>query len=252
MYLVSTNVGHPELQAWKYPLPGDSLIFRIERVVVDVEQGRMVRLEMPPDPHRSSICDHIRCRNGIGWADIYWSQDSRQLAFASTSRDHKHITLRVADAATGQVRDVMEERVDTFFESGYNAVNWRVLPESNEVIWFSERDDWGHLYIYDLASGELKNRITSGDWAVHALRRVDPDSRTLFFTAGGREEGDPYFHHFYSVRMDGSELRHLTPDSAYHDVELSPSGDYLLDTYSTTTRPSRSRTTVTGGVTGVE
>src|SRR5215467_7039883 len=59
MYLVHTGAGHPTLEAWNYPLPGDENIFRIERVVVDVENARIVRLGMPPDPHRSSLCDHI-------------------------------------------------------------------------------------------------------------------------------------------------------------------------------------------------
>ena len=29
MYLVSTEVGHPRLEAWKYPLPGDAKIFML-------------------------------------------------------------------------------------------------------------------------------------------------------------------------------------------------------------------------------
>lgn len=145
MYLVTTNVGHPTLHAWKYPLPEDSVIFRIHRVVIHLDGPRVVRLQMPPDQHRSTICDHIVCR-GAGFSDIEWSPDASQLAFISTSRDHKHEVLRIADPETGAVRDVMEETVETFFESGFNKVNWHVLSESNEVIWFSQRDDWGEKW----------------------------------------------------------------------------------------------------------
>ena len=144
MYLASTKVGHPVLQAWKYPLPGDEHIFMIERVVIDVDAAKVVRLQMPPDPHRGTLCDHIVCRGG-DWGDVHWSEDARQLAFVSSSRDHKVATLRVADTATGAVRTVLEEKVDTFFESGNGRVNWRVLFKSNEVIWFSQRDEWGQL-----------------------------------------------------------------------------------------------------------
>ncbi len=235
MYLVSTNVGHPRLEAWKYPLPEDSVIFRIHRVVIHLDGPRMVRLLMPPDQHRSTICDHVRCRGG--WADVEWSPDASQLAFVSTSRDHKQAQLRVADPETGSIRDVMEETVETFFESGFGMVNWHVLPATNEVIWFSQRDDWGHLYLYDLRTGRLESRITSGDWNVLQLRRIDEESRTLYFTGAGREPGDPYFQYLYSVRMDGSDLRLLTPDSANHTVTLSPSGGYFVDSYSTPVDP---------------
>lgn len=149
MYLVTTNVGHPKLETWKYPLPEDKEIFRIHRVVIHLDGPRVVHLQMPPDQHRSTITDHIALRTGE-LADAEWSLGSSLLAFVSVSRDHKHVVFRMADPETGAVRDVFEEKVDTFFESGYNTVNWRVLPESNEVIWFSQRDDWGHLYLYDL------------------------------------------------------------------------------------------------------
>lgn len=232
MYLVSTKLGHPDLEAWKYPLPEDSLIFRISRVVIDVEKKRVIRLQMPPDPHRSTTTDHIAGRGGE-FLDVEWSDDSSQLAFVSSSRDHKEAKLRVADPETGAVRDVMEEVVDTYFESGVRMRNWHVLFESNEVIWFSERDNWGHLYLYDLNSDKLKHQITKGDWAVLQLRRIDKKNRMLYFTAGGREFDDPYFQYFYKINMNGKGLKLLTPENANHSVTLSPSGKYFIDSYST-------------------
>ena len=237
MYLVTTNVGHPKLEAWKYPLPEDKVIFQIHRVVVHLDGPRVVRLQMPPDQHRSTITDHIAFRGGE-LADAEWSPDSSQLAFVSVSRDHKHVVLRIADPETGKVRDVLEEKVDTFFESGFNEVNWHVMPETNELIWFSQRDDWGHLYLYDLKTGGLKNRMTKGEWNVLQVLRVDKENRTLYFTGAGRELGDPYFQYLYRVGMDGSgEVELLTPDSAHHTISLSPSGPYFVDSYSTPVEP---------------
>ncbi len=232
MYLVETKVGHPKLQAWKYPLPGDDVVTTIQRVIIDLDGPRVVRLKMPADQHRSSLCDHIACR-GTEWADVEWSPDATHLAFVSTSRDHKHEQLRVADAATGAIRDVLEEKVATFYEPGNGRVNWHYLPASNEVIWFSERDNWGHLYLYDLATGKLKSQITSGDWNVTELLRVDEKNRVLYFLGVGHEKGrDPYFSHLYRIGFDGKNLTLLTPEDANHNTTFSPSGRFFVDNYS--------------------
>jgi len=236
MYLATTNVGHPEPEIWKYPLPGDSLIFRIHRVVIHVDRQQTVKLKMDPDPHRSTITDHIATRGGK-FADVEWSPDGSMLAFVSTSRNHQHEVLRLADPFTGEVRDVYEESSDTFFESGYNMINWHILPETNEFIWYSQRSNWGHLYLYDLSTGKLKNAITSGDWKVLQLLHIDKENRELYFTAAGREPGDPYFQYLYSIKTDGSDMKLHTPDSANHNVNINPEGSYFVDSYSTPVDP---------------
>ena len=241
MYLVSTAVGHPRLDAWKYPLPGDSVVSMIHRVIIDVDAGSVVRLQMPADYHRSTVCDHIVCE-GTRLADAQWSPDGSRLAFVSSSRDHKVAQLRVADATTGAVRDVLEERVATYFESGSDHENWYVSWSTNDVLWFSERDDWGHLYRYDLTTGKLKNRVTAGEGNVAEVLRVDEKARTVLFVGNGRERGrDPYFRHLYRVGFDGRNLRLLTPEDADHDVIVSPSGTHFVDNWS---RPDVPQTSV--------
>jgi dipeptidyl aminopeptidase/acylaminoacyl peptidase len=232
MYLVDTRVGHPNLQAWKYPLVGDDVVTMIQRVIIELDVPRVVRLQMPPDQHRGTLCDDLVCRGGL-WEDVQWNADATQLAFVSTSRDHKLEQLHFADAATGALREVLEEKVATYFESGNGRVNWRYLPASGEVLWFSERDNWGHLYLYDLQTGKLKNQITAGEGNVTQLLRVDEKNRMLYFLGVGREKGrDPYFVHFYRVGFDGKNLALLTPEDAHHDITFSPSGRFFVDSYS--------------------
>ncbi|MGI8494801.1 MAG: DPP IV N-terminal domain-containing protein, partial [Pyrinomonadaceae bacterium] len=153
MYLVTTNVGHPTLKSWKYPLPGDKDVTMIERVIIEVDNAKVIRLQIPPDQHRSTLCDDISCSGSFD--DNEWSAEGSKLAFVSTSRDHKREQFRIADAATGAVREVFEEVSPTQYESGWSNINWHYLPASNEIIWFSERDGWGHLYLYDLTTGKL-------------------------------------------------------------------------------------------------
>lgn len=231
MYLVSTNVGAPTLQAWKYPLPQDKEIIKIQRVIIEVDMPKVIRLKMDADQHRSTQCDDISC--GGSWDDVEWSADSKTLAFVSTSRDHKKENLRVADVATGTIREVYEEISPTQFESGQGTVNWHYLSATNEFIWFTERDGWGHLYLYDFATGKLKNQITSGEFAVWQVLKTDEENRVIYFTAGGREKGrDPYFGHFYRVNFDGKGLTLLTPEDANHQITLSNDEKYFIDNYS--------------------
>jgi len=234
MYLVKTKVGHPELSAWKYPLPGDSVVSMIHRVIVDLSAAapKVVRFKMPADQHRSSVCDHISC-GGSQLSDVEWYADGSKLAFLSNSRDHKIATLRIADANTGDVRDVLREEVATQFESGDNGPNWRVLPATNEVIWFSERDDWGQLYLYDLTTGALKSKITTGDGPLLSVERVDEKARLIWFVAAGKIPGrDPYFRHLYRIGMNGKGLTLLTPEDGDHSTTLSPNGAVFVDSWS--------------------
>ncbi len=238
MYLVSTNNGHPTLKAWKYPLVGDKDVTMIERVIIEVDRGKVIRLKMPPDQHRSTLCDDVSCRGGSGWDDVQWSEDAKHLAFVSTSRDHKQEWLRVADASTGDIREVMGETAPKFYESGNDKVNWHYLPKSNEILWFSERANWGQLYLYDLTTGQLKNQITQGDGNVTQVLHLDEKNRVIYFLAVGKEPGsDPYFAHYYSIHFDGSGMKLLTPENADHAITPSDDGRYFVDVFSTVTEP---------------
>lgn len=224
MYIVKTTTGHPELRAWKYPLPGDSVVAMLERVVIDVQSGKVTRLNMERDYHRGTIGDDITM------ADYNFSPDGSRLALVSSSRDHKQAVFRVADTETGEVRTVFEETVPTHFES---RTGWRVLWNTNEVVWYSQRDDWGQLYMYDLNSGALKHAITSGEGPVSQIVRIDEKTRTLWYVAMGREKGqDPYFRHYYRVGLDGRNVVSLTPENGDHTAQFSPDGRYIIDSYS--------------------
>ena len=236
MYLVTTNVGKPTLRAWKYPLPGDKDIIMIHRVIVDVDQPKVVRLQVEPDPHRASLSDDISSSGTFD--DVDWKADGTELAFLSTSRDHKIEKMRIADAATGAVREVFEEKVATQYESGQGAINWRYLAASNEFIWYSERDNWGHLYLYDAKTGQLKNQITKGDFVVTRMLDIDEKKRKIRFIGLGKEPGNPYFAHIYEIGFDGKNLVSLTPETGNHAVNYSPSEKYFIDTYSQPDVPS--------------
>jgi dipeptidyl aminopeptidase/acylaminoacyl peptidase len=226
MYLVETpvNGGHPVLRALKYPLACDPEVAMIHRVVIDVETGKMTRLLMGADFHRAMDEDDI------DMGEYLWSPDGTRLGFVSTDRFHKNSTAKVADTVTGEVRVLFTETEKTHVQT---RVQWQILWDTNEVLWYSQRDDTAHMYLFDLKSGQLKNQITTGVGPITGIARLDRATRTMWFNAVGKEKGqDPYFSHLYKVGLDGKNQVSLTPDNGTHSAQISPDGKYIIDTFS--------------------
>ncbi|MEW4489167.1 DPP IV N-terminal domain-containing protein [Thalassoglobus sp. JC818] len=163
---------------------------------------------------------------------IHWLPDSSQFLFVYNQRGHQVLRVISVDAETGKARTIVDEQSDTFIDYAYKQFI-EILPESNELIWMSERDGWNHLYLYDIANGEVKNQITSGDWVVRKVVRVDPQDRVVWFECSGvNHEQDPYYTHFARVNFDGSDFTVLTEGDGTHSVQLSPNERYLIDQWS--------------------
>ena len=236
MYLVPTTNRHPQLESWHYPLVGDKDVTTVEPVIIDIESGSVTRLKTPPLQHRSMECDDISC-SGSKWSDAEFSPDGAHLAFVSTSRDHKDEWVKIADTATGEVRDVYHEHVPTYY-GWQSETDWKYLPASKEFLWVSEESDWAQIYLYDLATGKRKNQITHGDGPVHDIVYVDEKARVIYFTAVGKEKGeDPYFINLYRVDFDGKNQKLLTPEVANHAITAAPDGKTFVDIYSTIQQP---------------
>jgi dipeptidyl aminopeptidase/acylaminoacyl peptidase len=107
----------------------------------------------------------------------------------------------------------------------------RYLSKTNEILWFSERDNWGHLYLYDAATGQLKNQVTKGDFVVTDVVKIDEKARVIYFTADGLDPENPYFSKLCKVGMDGKNFAILTPGPGNHQDSFSPKGNYIIDTY---------------------
>jgi len=237
MYLVPVTNRHPKLEAWRYPLVGDKDVTMISPVVIDVATAKVVRLKIAPMEHRSMECDDVSCDGDGKWSDVEFSPDGGRLAFVSTSRDHKDEWVKVADTASGEVRDVYHEHVDTYY--GWQAKNdWKVLWGSNEFLWASERSNWAQYYLYDLTTGALKNEVTHGDGPVSEIKAVDEKNHVLYFTATGKVKAqDPYYVNYFRVDLDGKHQTLLTAEDATHEVTAAADGSTFVDVYSTVDTP---------------
>ena len=185
-------------------------------------------------------------------ADSWWVADGRHYIVATADYLATAAFLEVAPG-TQAVRVVLKEHLAPRADlntSYYNPPNVYLTKDARELIWFSQRDGWGHLYLYDVATGKLQNQITKGDWLVRDIVHVDEGRRIIYFTASGREGGNPYYRYLYRIAFDGSGLTLLSPERADHIVVgggfhfypfenayryhvVSPSGKYVFYNYST-------------------
>ncbi|MFN8574048.1 MAG: DPP IV N-terminal domain-containing protein [Gemmatimonadaceae bacterium] len=236
MALLETKSPGPVLYQYRYALPGDSVIPKFDLYVFELSSRRGVRVDVPPQDVVNTSCCWLS--TDTVWKDVRWGapSGSDQLFFTSGKRGFHELTLYAADAASGKARSVLKESGPTFIETNQNSggvPNWRPIAGGKEVVWWSERDGYGHLYLVDAATGAIKNRITSGDWMVSDLLWIDEALRYVYFTGRGREAGrDPYFRFLYRAKLDGSAVELLTPENGDHAISQSADGKYIVDVVS--------------------
>ncbi|MFX0057746.1 MAG: DPP IV N-terminal domain-containing protein [Candidatus Hodarchaeota archaeon] len=225
--------GRPKLHSYKYPMVGDEDLGLSELFILDVEKKEKIKVNYDAFP--TSILSPIEAN--FTW----WGKDGKYVYYLYLDRYFKEIKFIEVDAETGNARVVIQESRDTHIDLNLyyaNTPNVRVLSNSKEVIWFSERDGWAHLYLYDLETGLLKNQITKGLWVVRDILHIDELNRKIYFLACGREVGrDPYYRHLYRLNLDGKNLQLLTPENADHDVLFSKAGEFFIDVYSRVDQP---------------
>ena len=230
---VINNVAEPRptLETYKYHMPGEKEAPLRELLLVDFKNKKLTKIngnqfkdqeislwnasaekKMRDEEHRPSI----------------WLGDDTKVYFSRTSRDLKKIDVCALDINSKVVKVVIEERMNTYVEMRKPAL----FNNGRELIHWSERDGWGHLYLYD-SSGKMKGQITSGPWHVEDVEGVDEKLRTVYLTGNAKESNeDPYFLHMYKVNIDGSSLKLLSAANHDHSVNMDDSKRFFVDNYS--------------------
>ena len=209
----------PKLHKQEYAKPGDELPQHYP-VIIEVATGKAVEAD-------ASL---IGNQYDLEW--LQWSPDSKYVTMEYNQRGHHLYQLLAMDAATGQLRTVVEEKASTFVN--YTRLWRQFINEGKQLLWLSERDNWNHLYLYDVKTSKVIRQITKGPWCVRDIQYVDEKEGTIYFSASGRNSGeDPYHVHYYKIGIDGKNIVELTPEPGNHNAIYSYDRRYLVDTYST-------------------
>ncbi|MFV1988002.1 MAG: DPP IV N-terminal domain-containing protein [Gemmatimonadota bacterium] len=221
----------PQLETYKYEMPGEEDVSQAELMIYDLTDRRMVQVDAGDwKDQRISTMSARQFRypdSEEPFRSLWLSPDSDELYYWRRSRDQHRIDVMVADASTGESRTLIEERLNTYVE------NQRLeLLSDGDMLWWSERDGWAHLYRLG-PDGTLRNRLTQGPWSVRRVLGVDEAAGVVYFAANGREpDEDPYYQHLYRVGLDGSGLTLLNSGDFDYRMSLGESNRFFVGNYS--------------------
>lgn len=208
----------PILHEMRNAFAGDTALPVAHQAVIEIDTGRIIPCG-PADVTETS---------GLEKREAWWSGDSQRVFWLEHDRYERAITLVETQAATGAARRVITETAETFVDihMAYGGMpNIRLLDATDELIWFSQRDGYAHLYLCDLRSGAITRQITSGDAPVVEILAVDPARRQVIYLSGsGETSADPYARRICLAGLDGGAMRVLTPDPGDHAPHLRDLG----------------------------
>jgi dipeptidyl aminopeptidase/acylaminoacyl peptidase len=221
----------PTLETYKYHMPGEAeapiehlYVFNLtdnsrQEIKVDAYKDQTLDLQRKPLLQKDRDKEE---------RPMIWAGDNTHFYLTRLSRDLHRIDVCSYTLGQDSIVPLIEERMNTYQETRPLGV----VKGGNELIQWSERDGWAHLYLYD-GKGNLKNRITHGPWHVEEVLKIDEATRTIYFTANGREaDENPYYEHLYRVGFDGSGLKLLTEGDYFHRVEVDDDARYVVDNFS--------------------
>jgi len=231
LWVINTIKQRPELETYKYNLPGEDDHYQDEILVFDMETREHVRLDTDKWPDQS--LGGVYFNNG----GIYTTDKSDYLYILRRNRTWDEVDVVKANTSTGEATVLWSEKSKPYF----NVMNsyLGIINEGEEYIWWSERTGWGQLYRYD-REGNLKNRITTGHFMVANVAAIDTTAQTIYFEGFGKEEGrNPFYAHHYKVRFDGSRQQLLTPENANHTFSMSDTRNYFVNNFSRPDLPTK-------------
>ena len=221
----------PTLETYKYAMPGEKEQPTEDLMLFDMSDKS--HKELPTDVFKDQSISLWTTPQMVSNRDddfrpTVWLGTNTSFYFTRTSRDLKRIDVCIADIATGTIKALIQERLNTYIE----VRRLGLINSGKELIEWSERDGWAHFYLYD-ENGKLKNQITSGTYHCEDIVGIDEKKRVLYFSANGKEAGeDPYYLHLYKVNFDGTGLKLLNPGDFEHAMSMNDNQGFYVDNFS--------------------
>ena len=221
----------PTLESYKYQMPGEKEAPIYHLYLFDTQDNS--RKEISTGRFKDQTLSIARKPREQKQRHMYdqpnvWAGDANRFFVTRSSRDLHRIDICSYTIGQDTLCPIIEERMNTYIEVRPIAA----INNGKELVQWSERDGWAHLYLYD-DKGTLKRKLTEGPWHVHQILKVDEKARKVYFTGMGREKDEnPYYQHFYSVSLDGGEVKLLDKGNFFHEPQIDDACKYFVDNFS--------------------
>ncbi|MAD98220.1 MAG: S9 family peptidase [Flavobacteriaceae bacterium] len=232
----STKKGRPQLETYKYHMAGEQDFYKTEMHVFDIPSKSSKEIALDTAVQQSvSLFSYPRkkaYRSDENNPRMLLSKKGK-IYFKTKSRDRKRVDIHVADIETGEIKTIIKEESNVYIDD-YQGTSGTIVLFNNEqeILFWSERNGWGHLYLYD-SNGNLKRQVTNGDYHVAAFVGLDEEKRTLYFRANGvNKEIDPYYSHLYKINLNGTGMQTLNRGDYNTSVSMSYTNKYFVNNYS--------------------
>lgn len=221
----------PTLETYKYQMPGEKDAPEDHLILFDMvtKTQSEINVSMFKDEDLSIwSAPSLQSSRDNDWRTLLWLGTNDKFYLTRTSRDLKKVDVLQANISSASIKLLIEERQNTYVETR----RLGLINAGKELIEWSERDGWGHFYLYD-ENGKLKNQVTSGAYHCEDIVGIDEQKRILYFSANGKElNEDPYYLHLYKINFDGSGMKLLNPGEYEHGMSLDDSKEFFVDNYS--------------------
>lgn len=229
----TTRKGRPQLETYKYHMAGEQDFYKTEMLVFDTKAKTKKEIQLDTTIQQSigfySYPRKKSARRDENNPRLLLSKKGK-IYFNTVSRDRKRLDVHVADIATGEIKTLIKEHSNVYIENRGKTIV--LFNNEQEILFWSERDGWGHFYLYD-TDGNLKRQVTNGAFHVDSFEGLDEQSRTLYFVANGVvKDQDPYYAHLYKINLNGTGLRSLNRGNYNTSVNMSDSNKYFVSNYS--------------------
>lgn len=222
----------PTLETYKYHMAGEQEFNKPYLEVFDIPSKSKVDVQLDTTVQQSvSVYRHTYLKkNPSKHKPGMLLSKKDKIYFSTVSRDRKRLDIHVADLNTGEVTTLINEHSNVYIENRGKQI--RLFNNESEILFWSERDGWGHYYLYD-TNGNLKRQVTNGEFHVDRFQGIDESNRVLYFTANGVNKNiDPYYAHLYRINLNGTGLKSLNPGDFNTSVNVSDSKKYFVSNFS--------------------
>ena len=221
----------PTLETYKYQMPGEKEAPIVHTYLFDMQNNTRKEIKTAAYKDQTISIQYKpmeQKQRDMEERVIVWQGDNNRFFLNRSSRDLYRIDVCSYSIGEDSIVPIIKERMNTYQETR----SLKTLNGGKELVHWSERDGWAHLYLYD-DKGNLKNRITKGPWHVEDILKVDEKARVIYFTANGRNKGEnPYYEHLYRINADGTGLKQITKGDFFHQTEVDDDARFVVDNYS--------------------